>query len=204
MRLYEHSPFPSPRRVRIFAAEKGIEDLQLVQIDVLGGEARREAFLAKNPLGQVPVLELEDGTCISETTAISRYLEELWPEPALYGSTAVDKAKVEMWQSRIEADLMGAMLSYYHHATPGFGDMEPFQNKAWGEKSRDRAMATMRLLDAELGAKPFIAGDAFSIADITALCAIDFAKAVGTELPADLVHLSAWHDRVSRRPSASA
>ncbi len=204
MQLYEYNAFPSPRRVRIFAAEKGIEDLDLVQIDVPGGAARAKDFLAKNPLGQVPVLELDDGTCISETTAISRYFEELKPEPALYGSSARDKARVEMWQSRLEADLMGAMLAYYHHATPGFGELEPFQNQAWGEKSRDRALATMGLLDGELEANPFIAGEAFSIADITALCAIDFAKAVGTDIPAELVHLKAWHDRVSQRASARA
>ena len=204
MKIYEFSAFPSPRRVRMFLAEKGINDIRYVPVDVLGGEARGEAFLSKNPLGEVPVLELDDGTFISETTAISRFFEELEPAPALFGTTPHEKAVVEMWQSRLETGLMGAISTYYHHATPGFGPMEADQNKAWGERSLDRALATMRLLDAELNGRTFIAGDGFSIADITALCAIDFAKACEIEIPSELSSLRAWYARVSSRASASA
>lgn len=204
MKIYEFNAFPSPRRVRMFLAEKGINDMQYVPVDVLGGDARGEAFLSKNPLGEVPVLELDDGTYISETTAISRFFEELKPAPALFGTTPHEKAMVEMWQSRLETGLMGAISTYYHHATPGFGPMEAYQNKEWGEKSLDRARATMRLLDAQLDGRTFIAGDAFSIADITALCAIDFAKACEIEIPSELSNLRAWYDRMSNRDSASA
>lgn len=204
MKLHQFDAFPSPRRVRIFLAEKGIDDMEYVPVDVPGGEARRQAFLAKNPLGEVPVLELDDGTFISETTAISRFFEALKPAPALFGTTAQQMAVIEMWQSRLETGLMGAVSAYYHHATAGFGALESYQNRAWGEKSRERAIATMGLLDRELGGGEFVAGDDYSIADITALCAIDFAAHCGIGLPADTPRLNAWHARVSARESASA
>lgn len=204
MKLYDHSDFASPRRVRMFLAEKGVDDVELVPVDILGGEARREPFLSKNPLSQVPVLELDDGTNISEVTAISRYFEDLHPEPSLFGKTAAEKARIEMWHCRAETGLTAAIGTYFHHATPGFGELELYQNKEWGEKSGERAVATMRLLDAQLDGKPFIAGENFSVADITALCGIDFAKLCGIEIPSDLASLRAWYVRVSARESAAA
>ena len=150
MKLHEFTAFPSPRRVRMFLAEKGIADIEFVQVDVPSGAARQAAFLAKNPFGEVPVLELEDGTCISETTAISKYFEALQPAPALFGADAKEIALVEMWQRRLEAGLMNASTTYFHHATPGLGELETYQNREWGEKSRERALATMALLERHL------------------------------------------------------
>ncbi len=204
MRLYEFNGFPSPRRVRIFLAEKEIDGVEFVEVDVPGGEARREPYLSKNALGEVPVLELDDGSCISETTAISRYFEEVKPEPALFGTTPAEKAAVEMWQRRVEGGLMATVSTYFHHATRGLGTLETYQNKEWGEKSGERAVASMHLLDTQLEDKAFIAGDGFSIADITALCAIDFARDCGIDVPSDAANLRAWYDRVSSRQSASA
>jgi glutathione S-transferase len=204
MKLHEHEGLPSPRRVRIFLAEKGIEGVERIQVDVAAGAARGEAFLAKNPLGEVPVLELDDGSSISEVAAISRYFEAAQPEPPLFGTTAAEQATIEMWLRRIETGLMGGAAAYFHHATTGFGALETYQNKSWGEKSRDRALASLRLLDSQLAGRDFIAGESFSVADIAALCALDFAQAIDIEVPSELVRLHAWHERVSRRPSAAA
>jgi glutathione S-transferase len=204
MKLYEFDGFPSPRRVRVFLAEKGFDAFESVQIDVPGGEARQEPFRSKNPLGEVPVLELDDGTCIGETTAISRYFEELQPEPALFGTTATEKAVVEMWQRRLESGLMGAALTYFHHATAGLGPLETYQNRDWGEKNRERTVATMYLLDKHLEGRTFVAGDNYSIADVTGLCAMDFAAYCKIDVPVELANLQAWYNRVSSRPSASA
>jgi glutathione S-transferase len=204
MKLYEFDGFPSPRRVRVFLAEKGIDGVESVQVDVPGGEARQQPFRSMNPLGEVPVLELDDGTCIGETTAISRYFEELQPEPALFGATTTEKALVEMWQRRMESGLMSAVLTYFHHATAGLGPLETYQNRDWGENNRECALATMQLLDKQLEGRRFVVGDSFSIADITGLCAMDFADYCEIDVPDELTNLRAWHHRVSSRPSAAA
>ncbi len=204
MKLYQSNSLPSPRRIRMFLAEKGIENVEMVDVDVVGGEAREPEFLERNSLGEVPVLELDDGGHISEVTAISRYFEEIRPFPDLFGGTPGDKARVEMWLRRIESGLMGAVAAYYHHATAGFGDAGRYRNREWGESSRERATATMHLLDRALGTADFVAGATFSAADIAALCAIDFAIALGIEIPSGADNLWAWHERVSRRRSAAA
>jgi len=203
MKLYEHPSFPNPRRVRIFLAEKGVE-VERVTIDVPAGEHRKAPFIDKNPFAEIPALELDDGSCISESAAISRYFEEQHPQPALMGVGAEQKARIEMWQRRVESSLMNAVASYFHHATPGLGELETYQNPDWGQRCRDRALATMKLLDDELAGREFIAGDEFSIADITALCAIDFAKAIEIAIPDGHDNLQRWHTTVSSRPSASA
>ncbi len=204
MKLYQSDSLPSPRRVRMFLAEKGIDDIELIAVDVAGGEAREKRFLARNALGEVPVLELDDGGHISEVTAISRFFEELRPDPPLFGTTPEDKARTEMWLRRIETGLMGALAAYYHHATPGFADAGRYRNREWGENSRVRAIATMRLVDDALGDREFIAGDEFSIVDIAAYCAIDFATACDIEIPGEASRLRAWYERISRRDSVSA
>ena len=204
MKLYQSNSLPSPRRIRMFLAEKGIENVEMVDVDVEGGEAREPEFLERNSLSEVPVLELDDGGHISEVTAISRYFEEIRPFPDLFGGTPGDKARVEMWLRRIESGLMGAVAAYYHHATAGFGDAGRYRNREWGENSRERATNTMRLLDGALGAEDFVAGATFSVADIAALCALDFAIACGIEIPSGANDLRAWHERVSLRESAAA
>ena len=204
MKIYEFKDFPNPRRVRIFLAEKGINNVSFVQVDVPSGEHRTEAFKSKNPFAGVPVMELDDGTCISETIAISRYFEEKHPEPSLIGKTPEEKAEIEMWQRRIEFGLMETVVAYFHHATPGLGELETYQNLEWGHKNRDYAIATIRLLDQVLSDKKFIAGDTFTIADITGLCAIDFAAFVNIAIPEDCFHVKRWYTDISSRPSAKA
>ncbi len=144
MKIYEYQAFPNPRRVRMFLAEKGIDGITFEQVDVPEGEHRTDAFKAKNPSATVPLLELDDGAYIGETTAISRYFETVHPEPALMGRTPEEQAAVDMWQRRVEDGLMNAVGAYFHHATPGLGKIELYQNKEWGEKNRERAIATMR------------------------------------------------------------
>lgn len=203
MKLYEYESFPSPRRVRVFLAEKGAE-VPRVQIDVPAGEHRREPFLRKNRFATVPTLELDDGTFLGDTVSISRYFEELHPEPPLMAVTAKEKAEIAFWQRRVEQSLFGAVNAYFHHATPGLGELETYQNEDWGEKNGENAVAAMRELDTQLVGRPFIAGDSFSIADITGLCAVDFAKSVGISIPEDCSHLKRWYANVSSRPSARA
>jgi glutathione S-transferase len=204
MKIYEFKDFPNPRRVRIFLNEKGIDNVLFVQVDVPSGDHRSEEFKSKNPFAGVPVLELDNGTYISETLAISRYFEEINPKPYLMGETAQEKAEIEMWSLRIEHGLMDAIATYFHHATPGLGKLETYQNKDWGEKSKERALATMLLLNQILQDKKFIAGNTFSIADITTLCAVDFAAFVNISIPKDYLNLTRWYIDVSSRSSAKA
>ena len=204
MKIHEYNGFPNPRRVRIFLAEKGIDDIDFEQVDVPAGEHRDESFLAKNPYAGVPTLELDDGSCISESVAISRYFEERQPTPNLMGETPREKAEVEMWQRRVESSMFDTAASYFHHATEGLGKVELYQNREWGERNRDNAIAGMRKLDAQLAENDFVAGDRFTIADITGLCAIDYAKFGGIEIPDDLQNLQRWYRAVSSRPSAAA
>ena len=203
MKLYnENNPAPNPRRVRIFLAEKGLT-LELVHVPMRQGAHKSAEFLVKNSLGQVPVLELDDGTTLSESIAICRYLEELHPQPALFGNDAWQRAQVEMWTRRIEFALMsriGAVWVNTHKYTAHLGT----QYKDFGEASRVRSIKAMHWLNAELQDREFIATDHFSMADIVALTTIDFATFIGIETPPELTHLGAWHTRVSARPSAAA
>ena len=203
MKLYEYEAFPNPRRVRMFIAEKGV-DIPREQVDVPAGEHRRPEFLSKNPDGTVPVLELDNGRFISETVAISRYLEEIYPQNPLFGSSAEEKAVVEMWQRRVEHSLSNAVASYFHHGTDGLGESDRYRNREWGNKNREAATQAMCRLDQQLANTRYIAGDKFSIADITALCAVDFATAVDIAMPEGCDHLQRWYEDVSQRHSAAA
>jgi glutathione S-transferase len=196
------NPAPNPRRVRIFLAEKGI-DLPETNVDMRKGEHKAPDFLAKNSLGQVPTLELDDGTIIAETVAICRYFEETQPEPSLFGRTAKEKANVDMWVRRIEFQLMnpiGMVWVHAHHLTAQFIS----QHREFGESNKPRVESAMRWLDKELDGRDFIAGDAYSMADICALSSIDFADWIDLKIPDDCARLKAWHARVSARPSAAA
>ena len=204
MKMYEYNGFPSPRRVRIFVAEKGITGIDFEQVNVPEGEHREAPFLAKNPFGTVPVLELDDGTCISETVAICRYFEARHPDPALMGETPEQVAEIEMWHRRVEQTMYDTIATFFHHGTPGLGDLETYQNKEWGEKNRERFFAAMERMDAHLEDKEFFVGESISIVDITALCAIDYGGFVDLTIPAELKNLTRWHQGMSARPSASA
>jgi glutathione S-transferase len=203
MKLYnENNPAPNPRRVRIFLAEKGLS-IPLVHVPMRQGAHKSAEFVAKNSLGQVPVLELDDGSTLSESIAICRYLEELHPTPALFGENAWQRAQVEMWTRRIEFGLMsriGAVWVHTHKFTAQLGT----QYKDFGEASRERGIKTMHWLNDELKDREFIANERYSMADIVTLTTIDFATFIGMEMPEDLANLRTWHARVSARPSAAA
>ena len=203
MKLYNSAmPAPNPRRVRIFAAEKGI-DLPLQEVALMKREHKSEDFLRKNSLGQTPVLELDDGTTISESVSICRYLEETHPEKPLFGRTALERAQVDMWLRRIEFALMGPIGNFWRHAHPYTAKVVK-QFNDFGESNRAAAESAFRWLDRELEGKEFLLGDYFSAADITALCTVDFAGFAGLQMPDATPHLHAWHERVSSRPSAAA
>jgi glutathione S-transferase len=203
--IYDYKGFPNPARVRIAVAEKGWSDrVTFVTVNVPAGEHRQPAFLARNPMGAVPVLELEDGTCISECTAITEYLDNLDGAPVLTGREPRERALIHMMQRRAEAGLLDAVATYFHHATPGLGPrLELYQNREWGEKNRERALAGMRYLDGLLATQPYLAGERFSMADITAFAGLAFADFVQIAIPADLANLSSWRGRIAERPSVA-
>jgi glutathione S-transferase len=200
MKLYESAAAPNPRRVRIFLAEKGIT-VPIVPVDIGKAENRQPEFLAKNSFGGVPVLELDDGSFLAESVAICRYFEETHPEPSLMGVDAQDRAFVEMWQRRMELDLFNLATGSFRNTHKFFAGRIP-QVPEYGEVCRVAAHKRLAWLNEELAARPFIAGDRYTIADITALCAIDFGRVTDIRIAPDQKHLARWHDSVSSRPSA--
>ncbi len=202
MKLYDNPKTPNGRRARMFLAEKGIT-IETILVNTLKGENLGDEFLARNPFAQVPVLELDDGTCISESIAISRYFEEQQPEPVLMGRDAREKALVEMWQRRVELHVLFPVAFFFRHTTGIFADRENII-PAWGEENRLRANRGFDQLEACLASSAYIAGEAFSVADITGLCAIDFAVFVQLDPLQGRPHLARWHALVSERPSANA
>jgi len=202
VKLYDSALAPNPRRVRIFLAEKGLE-IEKVPVDLAKAENRSPEFLAKNPLGGVPVLELDDGTCLAETVAICRYFEETRPDPPLMGVDALDRARVEMWNRRMEFEVFLPIAQVFRNTHDFFKGRIP-QVPAWGEVCREAAEKRLAWLDEVLGERPFIAGERFTIADITALCGIDFGRVTGIRIGSDQKNLARWHEAVSGRPSAGA
>ncbi|MEQ1671884.1 MAG: glutathione S-transferase [Hyphomicrobium sp.] len=203
MRIIETPRAPNPRRVRVFLAEKGIT-VPYEQRDMMVGDLKSAEFTRLNPWQRVPVLVLDDGRVISETVAICRYFEELQPAPPLFGTDAFDRATVEMWQRRVELGLFNFVAQALRHLNPKMAHLEVPQVAAWGEANKPKAEAAMVSLDAHLATSPFIAGERYSIADITALVAIDFLKPAKISMPADASNLMRWYADVSQRPSAAA
>ena len=203
MKLLETRMAPNPRRVRIFLAEKGIQ-VPTEELDLMKGELKTESFTKLNKLQRVPVLLLDDGTPICETMAICRYFEELHPEPALFGKGALGKARVEMWQRRMELGLMAAVTSAFRHLHPAMANHEVPQVAAWGEANKPRALDMLRILDEQLASNHYVAGDAYSVADITALVTMDFMKPARVQRPEGLVNVERWYKEVAARPSAKA
>lgn len=203
MKLYDGGRAPNPRRVRIFLAEKGIE-VPLAPVDMGAMEHRSETIKRLNPLQRLPVLELDDGTVLTESIAICRYFEELHPEPALFGRGALGRALVEMWQRRMELGLFGPVSQAFRHLHPAMKEWEVPQVPEWGEANKPKASQFLNFLNGELASRPYIAGEEFSVADITGLVAIQFMKPARIELPDGLDHLRHWYDNVAARPSASA
>ncbi|MCP4750421.1 MAG: glutathione S-transferase [Proteobacteria bacterium] len=202
MKLYESKMAPNPRRVRIFLAEKGIE-MECVEMDLQKGDNLSDEYRKKNMFAKVPTLELDDGTCIAETIAICRYFEELQPEPCLFGGTPLEKATIEMWQRRIELYLLVPISDAFRNLTGFFADRETTV-KEWGEVSFKKAENCLQLLDEHLAGNTFMAGDQFSVADISALCAIDFGGFINLKIADTQKNLARWHGEVSGRPSTQA
>jgi glutathione S-transferase len=202
MKMYDFTLAPSPRRVRIFLAEKGIA-VPLVQVDIMKNANRAPEFYKKNPSGSLPVLELDDGSCIAESVAICRYFEELQPDPPLFGVGARERAMVEMWNRRIELEIfapVGHVWSHLSEIAKGRGRRIP----EFGEIQKRAAIDRLAWLDGNLGPREFLAGGTFSIADITTLCMIDFARTVDIRIQPDQTNLARWYRAVSARPSAKA
>jgi glutathione S-transferase len=203
MKLYNSNLAPNPRRVRMFLAEKGVV-IPRVEIDLAKLEQRTSEFSALNPFQTIPILELDDGTRIAESIAICRYIEELWPEPNLFGSTALERAMIEMWQRQLELRLLLPIAQVLRHSHPHMAEMERPQVPDWAAANRPRALQAMAIVNEALGARPFIAGDRFTVADITGLVALDFAKPARIAIPPELANLNRWRETLKARPSAAA
>ncbi|HEY1364928.1 MAG TPA: glutathione S-transferase [Xanthobacteraceae bacterium] len=203
MKLYDGGRAPNPRRTRVFLAEKGIR-VPLEQVDLGALQQRSPAYAAVNPLMRVPALVLDDGTVITESIAICRYFEALQPDPPLFGRDALDAARVEMWNRRLELHLLFPVSHVFRNSHPAMKEMEVPQVPAWAEANKPRVLEFIAFLDRELEERPFVAGDKYTVADITGLVAVDFMKPAKLAVPDELKSLKRWHAEISARPSASA
>ncbi len=203
MKLYNSNSAPSPRRVRIFLAEKGVS-IPYVEVDLAKLDHKTPEFSALNPFETIPILELDDGTRIAETMAICRYIEALRPEPNLFGLAALELATIEMWQRQLELRLFLPIAQVVRHGHPKMAEMEKPQIPDWAAANRSKALKAMALVDEALRDRQFIAGDRFTVADITGLVALDFAKSARIAIPPELVHLNRWREALKMRPSAAA
>lgn len=203
MQLYDGGRAPNPRRVRVFLAEKGI-DIPKTNVDIAKLEQNSEAFTAINPMQRVPVLVLDDGTAISESIAICRYIEALHPEPNLFGRDPKEIALIEMWLRRVELNFYSPVSTVFRHTHPAMAEREVPQVPAWGEANKSKTLAFLALLDIELGSRAYIAGDRFTMADIISFITVDFMKVAKLAVPADMKHVQRWHQECTSRPSAAA
>lgn len=203
MKLYDDQGAPNPRRVRIFVAEKGL-DLEIVPVSIMKMEHKQDAYRKLSPLSRVPVLELDDGTVILESVSICRYLEGFHPDPNLLGTTPLESAQIDMWSRRMETELMGPMAMTYRHTNPSMAALEK-QFPELGESQREIANRRLALMDKDLADREFIAGDRYTLADITAQCAIEFFPRVAEfDLKDDYTNLNRWRQAVKNRPAARA
>ena len=202
MKIYNSPTAPNPRRVRVFLAEKGVQ-VPYEDVDIGKAVNRQPEFRKKNPMAGVPVLELDDGTCIAESVAICRYFEELHPEPNLFGVGAKERAQVDMWNRRIEFNLLQPIADTFRQRHEFFkGRIR--QVPEYADIQRLNAEDSLKWLDGELANRKFIAGDHFTIADITAMIAVDFGRVSKIAIQPDQKNLARWHAEVSARPSAKA
>src|ERR1700761_9553124 len=192
MKLYNSDRAPSPRRVRIFLAEKGVS-IPYVEVDLAKLDHKTPEFSSLNPFETIPILELDDGSRIAEPIAICRYIEALWPEPNLFGLTPLEQATIEMWQRQLEWRLLLPIAQVLRHTHPRMAEMENPQVPDWDAVNRPRALKAMAIVDEALSDRPFIAGDQFTVGHITGLVAPDFAKSARIAIPPELVHLNRWH-----------
>ncbi len=202
MRIIEAKGTPNGRRVRVFLAEKGIE-VEAVNIDLRAGDNLAPEHRARNPFGRIPVLELDDGTFIAESVAICRYFDELHPVPALFGTDAKSRAIIEMWNRRAELSFMMPVAQGFRNISGFFKDREPISAE-WGQISQTAAAEALALFDGALASSRFLAGETFSIADITFGCALDFGQAVKLQLPFELPNITRYRAELAARPSWGA
>lgn len=203
MKLYDGGRVPNARRVRIFLAEKQMV-VPIEPVNLAKDEHKTETFSKLNPLHRVPVLMLDDGSVVTESIAICRFFETVQPQPSLFGATPREQVFVEMWQRRLEMELFLPVAHAFRHLHPSMAGYEVPQVAEWGNANRTRAVDFMRLLDQHMRGRNFVAGDAFSVADITGLVALDFVRAARIDIPADVPDLLRWHAALSARPSAKA
>ena len=203
MKILEMRASPNPRRVRVFLAEKGIS-VPFEELDFMKGALKTPEFGKINAFQRVPVLVLDDGTAISESMAICRYFEDLNPLPALFGTDAKGRAVVEMWNRRMELGLLNHVAAAFRHAHPAMAQLEVPQVKEWAEVNKPKALEVLQILDRELAGRQFIAGDAYSVADITAMVAVDFMRLARIARPEGAKNVDRWHAAVAARPSAKA
>jgi glutathione S-transferase len=203
MKLYDSKLAPNPRRTRIFLAEKGIS-LPTEQIDIAAQQHKTPEYAEINPLQRMPALMLDDGTIITESIAICRYFEMLHPEPPMFGVGPKDSALVEMWNRRAEINFFANVAAVFRHTHPAMKELEVPQVPAWADANRPRVAWFLEMLNGELANREFIAGDRYTVADITMQVAVDFMKPARLVMPEGVANVKRWHAAVSARPSAGA
>ncbi len=203
MKIYDTPLAPNPRRVRWFMAEKGISDIEVVTLNLMEGQHRTPEYVAKTGLANVPVLELDDGTCISESIAICRYLESRYPEPNLFGRTPEEIARIEMWTRRAEMLVATPLMIGVRHTHPAMGVLEA-QVPTIGEHNIASALRALQLLDRRLGESAWLGADRLTVADIVAFVGLDFGRMIKLRPPEELVHLARWAEAMRARPAAAA
>ncbi|OEZ55060.1 glutathione S-transferase family protein [Duganella sp. HH105] len=206
MKFFTSPRTPNPRRVAMFMAEKGLSGIEQVSIDLLSGAHRSAEYLQKNPFGRLPALELDDGRVLCETRAICTWLEGYAPEPNLMGDGFDERAFIEMTDRRVELHLFLGIANCVRHTHPGLAVLEQPQFADFGASQGEKMRDTARWLDGVLATQPFVAGQRFTIADITAFCALEFGRGLMKFRPGaeGMEHLQAWRDRIAERPSAAA
>lgn len=206
MKLYGSNYAPNPRRVTMFMAEKGITGVEHIVLDLTADEHRSDAFRAKNPMARTPALELDDGRVLTESRAICTYLEGLYPEPNLMGATFDERAFIEMADRRMEMHLLLYIANCARHTHPALAGLERPQFADFGASQGLKMRDFAKWLDGELGKQAYVAGDRFTIADITAFCALEFGRGLIKFKPGaeGFNNLQAWRDKVAERPSAAA
>lgn len=206
MKLYTGPFAPNPRRVAMFIAEKGIDDIDSITVDLMTNEHKNDSFRAKNAFARIPALELNDGRVLAESRAICTYLEGRYPEPNLMGHDAEERAFIEMADRRAEMTLLLGIAQCVRHTHPALAHLEQPQFADFGSSQGIKMRDAAALFDAILARQPYVAGERFTVADITAFCALEFGRGLMKYRPGaeGLVHLQAWRDRIAQRPSAGA
>ena len=206
MKLYVSSYAPNPRRVTMFIAEKGINGIENIEVNLIANEQKADSYRAKNPMARTPALELDDGRVLAESRAICTYLEGLYPEPNLMGESPEERAFIEMADRRAEMHLLLGIAQSARHTHPALAGMEQPQFPDFGTAQGEKMRQSAAWFDSLLAGQPYMAGDRFTIADITAFCALEFGRGLLKYKPGSegLVHLQAWRDRIAERPSAAA